>query len=54
MNQLNEKLAVIRRQKKVYIKYLEDIIDISERKKVKDKIDTLSFEEKRIVEQLIK
>ena len=54
MNQLNDKLAVIRRQKKVYIKYLEDILDIDERNILKEKIEELSMEEKKIVNQLIK
>ena len=54
MNQLNEKLGVIRRQKKIYLKCLEEIFDLDKRNELKNKIDELSMEEKKIVNQLIK
>lgn len=46
MNQDNEILSAIRRQKAVYCRELENIHDLNERNKLKRKISILSEDEK--------
>lgn len=52
MNQLNENLSVIRRQKSIYTKRLEESNNVDERKKLSEKIILLNDEERKLLEQL--
>ena len=52
MNQLDETLAVIRRQKTLYKKRLENVHTIDARNRLKEDIDALSEEESKLLDQL--
>lgn len=51
MNQLNETLAVIRRQKTIYQKELNKTEDIDKQKQLTMLLDELSVEEEKILNQ---
>lgn len=52
MNQLDETLAIIRRQKSLYKKRLENVHTIDARNRLKEDIDALSEEESKLLDQL--
>ena len=49
---LDETLAAIRRKKKLYIKRLSEVHTIEDRNRLKEKINILSEDESKILEQL--
>lgn len=49
---LDETLAAIRRKKKLYIKRLGEVHTIEDRNRLKEKINILSDDESKILEQL--
>ena len=52
MNLLNQKLAIIRRQKAIYNKKLKDELNAKQQLILKGKIQSLNEEEEFILEQL--